>query len=562
MLRKQPKTWSNSDDGRSPLHIASGNGHLDIVNALIEAGANVNLADKDGMSPLHLASNEGHLDTVKVLIEAGANVNQANKVTTTKTKQVQLAGAGVSRAELETSSTKKQSDALQQNIRLQVQRVEERATRVEEEARRSNERAVRAEEEARRSNERAVRAEEEARRSNERAVRAEEEARRSNERAVRAEEEARRSNERAVRAEEEARRSNERAVRAEEEARRSNERAVSAEQRATIAEQKATIAEQRATTAELETKQQNQVLQQQTKIRAEQDLVLSKQQSKAQQKYPVTQGIPQNSDYFKSSWKIERDEIDMIEGKPLGVGGWGEVRVAMFRGVKVAAKLIHEAIISPHNIDLFLREMNIAASVRHPNLLLFIGATLDDNRPVILTELMPANLRNIIETPSQLFSRGHVISVSTDVARGLNYLHLMRPDPIIHRDVSSANVLLEPIGSGNWKAKVSDYGSANFLSKVTTMGPGNVTYAAPESLNPKRQSPKMDVYSYGILLLEMVTRKFPDYTLIGTLIDTLLWQEIATIIRRCICEDPVNRPTLKDILILMPQLSSLKTSTV
>ena len=77
---------------------------------------------------------------------------------------------------------------------------------------------------------------------------------------------------------------------------------------------------------------------------------------------------------------MERDEIEVMEGNPLGVGGWGEVRVAMFRGVKVAAKFMHEDIMSTHNRDLFIREMNMAASVQHPNLLLFIGATLDDNK--------------------------------------------------------------------------------------------------------------------------------------------------------------------------------------
>ena len=124
-----------------------------------------------------------------------------------------------------------------------------------------------------------------------------------------------------------------------------------------------------------------------------------------------------------------------------------------------------------------------------------------------------------------------MISIGADVARVLNYLHLMKPDPIIHRDVSSANVLLEPIGSGNWKAKVPDYGSANFLSKVTTQGPGN---AAPESFNPKQQSPKMDVYSFGILLLEMATGQFPDNKLQAIQLDTLPWHEIAVMIRRCI----------------------------
>ena len=168
---------------------------------------------------------------------------------------------------------------------------------------------------------------------------------------------------------------------------------------------------------------------------------------------------------------------------------------------------------------------------------------------------MQANLRSVVETPSKPLTRVHVVSISTDVASGLNYLHLMRPDPIIHRDISSANVLLERTESGSYRAKVSDYGSANFLSKVITRGPGNASYAAPESMNPKRQSPKMDVYSYGILLLEMATRKFPDYNLQEKQLDTLPWQQMAAMIRRCICEDPANRPTMKEILNLLPQIN-------
>ena len=249
-----------------------------------------------------------------------------------------------------------------------------------------------------------------------------------------------------------------------------------ADDRIKTAEVKAIRAEQEL----LEPKKQNEALQNQIRqqaqrtndrvrraearaMRAEQELRLSRQQAEAQLKYKVTHVTPQNSDNTKSLWRVEHDEIEVMEGNPLGVGGWGEVRVAMFRGIKVAAKFMHEDIISPHNIGLFIREMNMAASVRHPNLLLFIGATLDNNKPVILTELMPANLRSIIS----VLVREQVVSIGTDVAQGLNYLHLMRPDPIIHRDVSSANILVEPNESGGYIAKVSDYGSVNVLSKVT-----------------------------------------------------------------------------------------------
>ena len=290
--------------------------------------------------------------------------------------------------------------------------------------------------------------------------------------------------------------------------------------------------------------------------KAEQELRLLRQQaeSKLRDCIPLynIQNVPKHSDYLKSSWRVESNEIQVIEEKPLGVGGWGEVRVAMFRGVKVAAKFIHEAIISPHNIDIFIREMNMAACVRHPNLLLFIGASLDDKKPVIITELMPANLQSVIQMSTLL--RDHVISIATDVACALNYLHLMKPDPIIHRDISSANVLLEPIGVGSWRAKVCDYGSANFVSRVTTSGPGNPSYAAPESLKPKLQSPKMDVYSYGILLLEMATGQFPEPEVQSMQIEILLWHEMAALVKRCICEDPANRPNMKDILLLLLHL--------
>eukprot|EP00731_Ephydatia_muelleri_P021840 Em0014g431a len=429
-----------------------------------------------------------------------------------KRNEVQSAEERAPEYEQETLETKQLIEALQEQISLQLQRAQERAKRAEE-------RATRAEESATRAEERATRVEKEILDTKQ-------------EKTVLQQQlglEVQQAEERVRRAEERVTRVEERAIRAE-------ERAITAEESVAIVEERAVTAEERAITAD------------ERATKAEQELMLFSQQSASRQKCQTTQGIPQHS---QASWKIGRDEIEVIAGKPLGIGGWGEVRVAMFRGVKVAAKLLHEEIISPHNTDLFIREMNMAASVRHPNLLLFIGACFDDSKPVILTELMPTNLRSIIRA----LPRVHAVSISLDVACGLNYLHLVRPDPIIHRDISSANVLLERIGSGNWKAKVADYGSANFLSKVITVGPGNPSYAAPESSNPKLQSPKMDVYSYGILLLEMATGQFPDQSLQAVQLESLLWKEMKGMITKCICDDPGNRPTMKDILILLPQLN-------
>ena len=204
---------------------------------------------------------------------------------------------------------------------------------------------------------------------------------------------------------------------------------------------------------------------------------------------------------LETQWVVERREIQLT-GPELGRGGWATVSVATFRGACVAAKCVHDAIISRHNVQLFRREMDMASRIRHPNLLQFIGAT-NVGEMVILTELMPTSLRKELEM--DYFSSRVTISIGLDVARALNYLHLMQPHPLIHRDISSANVLLTPLPNSRWIAKVSDYGTVNLLQRLDTICPGNPSYAAPEANDPNQQSTKMDIFSLGALLLEMLT---------------------------------------------------------
>ena len=177
-------------------------------------------------------------------------------------------------------------------------------------------------------------------------------------------------------------------------------------------------------------------------------------------------------------WVIPRDEIQMTE-KCLGRGGWGSVNEGMYCGCTVAVKEIHELILSPHNIRLFEREMNIASKCRHPHLLQFIGATIDEGSPLFVTELMEKSLRTLLE--QRQLSETEILTISLDVTRALNYLHQKKPEPIIHRDVSSANVLLWRQGD-QWRAKVSDYGTANFIQQTMTVAPGAMIYSAPEAL--------------------------------------------------------------------------------
>ena len=177
-------------------------------------------------------------------------------------------------------------------------------------------------------------------------------------------------------------------------------------------------------------------------------------------------------------WVISRHQIQMTD-KLLGRGGWGRVVEGKYCGCTVAVKQIYELILSPHNRSLFEREMDIASRCRHPCLLQFIGATNDEGSPLFVTELMESSLRALLEQRPLYITE--VFDISLDVARALNYLHQKEPSPIIHRDISSANVLLWRQGD-QWRGKVSDYGTANFMQPNMTVAPGAMIYSAPEAL--------------------------------------------------------------------------------
>ena len=192
-------------------------------------------------------------------------------------------------------------------------------------------------------------------------------------------------------------------------------------------------------------------------------------------------------------WVISRNEIQMTENC-LGRGGWGSVNEGTYCGCTVAVKQIHDLILSRHNRLLFEREMNIASACRHPCLLQFIGATNDEGSPLFVTELMEKSLRALFE--ERLLSETEIRVISLDVARALNYLHQKKPSPIIHRDVSSANVLLWRQGD-QWRGKVSDYGTANFMQQTMTVAPGATIYCAPEALS-SNQTPKVGNHLFQI----------------------------------------------------------------
>ena len=259
------------------------------------------------------------------------------------------------------------------------------------------------------------------------------------------------------------------------------------------------------------------------------------------------------------SWSIPRVQMQNISKQKIGHGAWGEVYSGTFQGERVAIKIAHEDLLHVATIDMLKREVMIMANIQHPNLVRFVGAVFDDaveegrDMPIIVSELMDMNLRDAYKKVNLSPS---LISIFCDVAYALHYLH-QHSQPIIHRDVSAPNVLLKSLRSGGYQAKVSDFGSANLVKQATTAGAGAIVYCAPEmfpnediSVPPQPQTTKVDVFSYGILMLEVIVKEMPTPSTRYAMLQQVKgkWTLMYELIVHCTKPLPCDRPAMADIL--------------
>ena len=252
-------------------------------------------------------------------------------------------------------------------------------------------------------------------------------------------------------------------------------------------------------------------------------------------------------------WVVSHDQFTI--GREIGRGAWATVHETKFRGATIAAKCLHHLITSPRTRELFSREMEMALHCQHQNIVTFLGATLE-GPPVMLMELMSTSLRSAYEKGN--IKDHQVLGILHDIARALHFLHT-RPDPVIHRDVSSANVLLKALYNGEWLAKLGDLGTAKIQQQAATAGPGAIAYGAPEAADFTKHSPKMDVYSYGVLMLEILTKTHP-FQMMDALKAQVQQQfsQYYQLVTTCISQQSRYRPTMYDVIEQLDRINTAR----
>ena len=210
--------------------------------------------------------------------------------------------------------------------------------------------------------------------------------------------------------------------------------------------------------------------------------------------------------------------VQVYSEETLGVGSYGKVCKAKCGQLPCAAKLLHETMFGNNDpgigrfTERFEQECRFLKAIKHPNIVQFLDSFRDprSRRLVLLMELMDESLTRFLERSTGTLPYHTQLNICHDVALALAYLH---SNDIIHRDLSSNNVLL--IGEGS-RAKVTDFGMSKFEGmnpRMTplTMCPGTTAYMPPEALvTPPRYSNKLDCFSHGVLTIQIVTRQFPN----------------------------------------------------
>ncbi|KAL1536377.1 serine/threonine-protein kinase CTR1 isoform X2 [Salvia divinorum] len=267
-------------------------------------------------------------------------------------------------------------------------------------------------------------------------------------------------------------------------------------------------------------------------------------------------------DWLEIAW----DELHIKER--VGAGSFGTVHRAEWHGSDVAVKVLTVQDFHDDQLKEFLREVAIMKRVRHPNVVLFMGAVTRRPHLSIVTEYLPrGSLFRLIHRPAagEILDQRRRLRMALDVAKGINYLHRLNP-PIVHWDLKSPNLLVDR----NWTVKVCDFGLSRFKANTFISSKsvaGTPEWMAPEFLRGEPSNEKSDVYSFGVILWELVTMQQPWSGLSpAQVVGAVAFQNrrlaippntspvLVSLMEACWADDPAERPSFVSIVDTLKKL--------
>uniref|UniRef100_A0A671P3J0 Mitogen-activated protein kinase kinase kinase 7 n=1 Tax=Sinocyclocheilus anshuiensis TaxID=1608454 RepID=A0A671P3J0_9TELE len=258
----------------------------------------------------------------------------------------------------------------------------------------------------------------------------------------------------------------------------------------------------------------------------------------------------------------EIDYADIEVEEVVGRGAFGVVCKAKWKGRDVAIKTIE----SESERNAFFVELRQLSRVNHANIVKLYGSC---SNPVclVMEYAEGGSLYNVLHGAEPLphYTASHAMSWCVQCSQGVSYLHGMKPKALIHRDLKPPNLLLV---AGGTVLKICDFGTACDIQTHMTNNKGSAAWMAPEVFEGSNYSEKCDVFSWGIILWEVITRRKP-FDEIGGPAFRIMWavhrgtrppliknlpKPIESLMTRCWSKDPSQRPSMEEIVKIMSHL--------